>query len=213
MKARRKQFRKGFGFSMLEILVSLVVMGVAIAGLTEMLWFNLSWSNKLQNRFENYYAVSRFSNHLRKLVAEASAIQLYQNGTALQLRLPVFFDAGTLKTSSIVHQRSVSFVVKEETTPGRYYLEDQDGKIWVRGIVGPLQSGKTGPQIFRFVNSDPSSLELNFGTTEQPSIRSNMVAVNLELQRQDFGTKQGVSNANLVFHAEYFLRNGRLHGQ
>jgi prepilin-type N-terminal cleavage/methylation domain-containing protein len=57
------------GMTLLELLVSVIVMGVAIAGITELLWVNATWSTRMLNKTDNLtqakFFMQRLGNDLR----------------------------------------------------------------------------------------------------------------------------------------------------
>lgn len=62
------------GMSIIELLVSIIIIGVAIAGLTETLWFNALWSYRLGNKLDNIYAARQFLNRVSKDLRMASNV-------------------------------------------------------------------------------------------------------------------------------------------
>jgi len=71
--------RPASGTSLLELLVAVVVTGVAIAGITEMLWINATWSTRILNKTDNLNGVKFFLERFESDVRTSRNIGDAQN--------------------------------------------------------------------------------------------------------------------------------------
>lgn len=62
------------GMTVTELLVAMAVIGIAIAGITELVWVNASWSTRLLNKIDNIYAAKQFLERLGRDVRSAKNI-------------------------------------------------------------------------------------------------------------------------------------------
>jgi len=66
--------RNQHGMTLLEMLVAIAIMGVAVAGLTEVLWINGNFSLRIFNKMDNVGTVNQFLELLGKDVRSAGNI-------------------------------------------------------------------------------------------------------------------------------------------
>ncbi|CAN5705919.1 hypothetical protein BH10CYA1_BH10CYA1_05930 [soil metagenome] len=103
------KIRRVSGTSLLELLVAVVVTGVAIAGITEMLWINATWSTRILNKTDNLnslkFFLERFESDVRtsRNIGDAANLatnfqkgtySFAQNATTLILQKPLFDSNG-----------------------------------------------------------------------------------------------------------------------
>lgn len=93
-KSVRARLRNRHGMTLLEMLVAIAIMGVAVAGLTEVLWINGNFSLRVFNKMDNVGTVNQFLELLGKDVRNATNIgnqfvspmsDTYSNGAIYQL--------------------------------------------------------------------------------------------------------------------------------
>lgn len=98
MTKRTFDTRAQSGTTLLELLVAIVITGIAIAGITEMLWINTAWSTRILNKTDNTNQLKVFFERFEADVRAASNIGDAKNQTMKFQRGPYSFfqDATTL---------------------------------------------------------------------------------------------------------------------
>lgn len=213
-RLRRTHRRPDQGFSIVELLVSMVVMGIAIAGLTELLWVNTSWSSMLHNKFDNFTSAQtflrRFQNdikHARKIIS-GDKRQILVEGPLLSQ----FDNQGFITAVS----RFSYSVTPDSTRPGEFMIvRTPDGgtsETVLRGLIGPKSASGIDVITFQYIaRGDISSDRANVGANDDISA----VIVNLELRKDDIYGKTTENNLDsfIALRSEVFVRNGGSHGQ
>lgn len=215
-KHRRKldSQRSRDGFSIVELLVSMVVMGIAIAGLTELLWVNTSWSSMLHNKFDNFTSAQtflrRFQNdikHARKIIS-GDKKQILIEGPLLSQ----FDNQGFITSVS----RFTYSVTPDLTRPGEYMIvRTPDGgasETVLRGLIGPKNASGIDLTIFQYIGRGDTSVDRSSVAVNDDI---SAVIVNLELRKDDIYGKTTESNLDsfIALRSEIFVRNGGSHGQ
>lgn len=200
---------------MLETLVSVVVMGIAIAGISELLFANTSWLTNLNNKFDTYYASRRFLSNFESDLHQAVSI----SNTESNNEKIVFRKAEESNFDShgfLTYASSYQYRIVADTQPGNegQFLvkagrDDASDIVVLSGIVGPILSATGKPRFIQYVDRDTNTL------SNTPLTNTTEVIVDLELERNDFGkTKQGSSSkSGLAIRSEIFLRNANIHAQ
>lgn len=206
--------RLNFGFSIVELLVSMVVMGIAIAGLTELLWVNTSWSSMLHNKFDNFTSAQtflrRFQNdikHARKIIS-GDKRQIVAEGPLLSQ----FDNQGFITAVS----RFTYAVTPDLTRPGEFMIvrtpDGGTGETVLRGLIGPKNASGIDVTTFQYIGRGDTSVD-------RASVAANddisAVIVNLELRKDDIYGKTTENNLDsfIALRSEVFVRNGGSHGQ
>ncbi|MBL0187484.1 MAG: hypothetical protein IPP97_17265 [Candidatus Obscuribacter sp.] len=205
--------RQRCGFSILETLVSVVVMGIAIAGITELLWVNTSWNTKLLNKFDNFYAGKQLLGIFSKEFRSCCRIKFTSNTTNITVVRPILNE---VNNGFIGGTEEITYELLPDTTDpsGSYLMKIHDGRVLLRGIVGPKVVGRTEPQVFQYLEKNVSNTDPKMGLRDSANSNTGSVVVNLELKRVDNGTMVGVTpKSELVLRSEYLIRNGSIHGR
>ncbi len=209
------------GFSILEALVSFVVMGIAIAGITELIWANTSWLSTLQNKFDSYYASKRFLKMIEIDLHQTVSIDSSSDSKTLILSRADesnFDSYGFLTYSS-----PFVYKVESDTEPGsegQYVIKAgpslSDLRTVLRGVVGPLSITTGQPVIFQYIERRGGDLQ-STAASSNPSepINISSVLIDIELKRSDFGksNQDGPNKSGIVLRDEVFLRNSSIHAQ
>lgn len=209
------------GISILETLVSFVVMGIAIAGITELIWANTSWLSTLQNKFDTYYASRRFLKMIEMDLHQAVSIDPSSDGKTLVLNRA---DESNFDSYGFLTYASpYIYKVELDTEPGsegQYVLKAgpslTDSRIVLRGIVGPLSVVSGQPVIFQYIERRTGALQSSAESTNPNElINISSVLIDVELKRTDFGKvkQDGPTKSGIVLRDEVFLRNASIHAQ
>lgn len=213
--------RKTWGFSILEALVSFVVMGIAIAGISELLWANTSWLNTLHNKFDTYYASRRFLKMIETDLHNAVSIDPSSDGKNLIITKAdeSNFDGYGFLTAASPYR----YTVEPDTEPGsegQYVIKagvsSANQIVVLRGIVGPLSLSTGQPVIFQYIERASGLAQPN-AKSDDPSLAINLssILIDFELKRTDFGKTQqdGANKSGIAIRDEIFLRNSYIHAQ
>lgn len=234
-QCRQAGARRTSGFSIVESLVSFVVIGIAIAALTELLVANTSWSGALHNKFDNYSSGKLFLSKIGRDIRMSKSVVSGSTTSSLILNRP-FDGADNIpvalqnpssydpKNNILAVTRQFQYdVVADPNNAGQYLVTVRSldnptaiPLVILRGIVGPFSSASVLPSVFQYVERDYDPTDKKFyGVAPQAAHSTDSVIVNFELKKSDFGTdaSQSVSKATIVMRSEFFLRNGKIHGQ
>ncbi|MBK8221519.1 MAG: prepilin-type N-terminal cleavage/methylation domain-containing protein [Candidatus Obscuribacter sp.] len=204
------------GFSLLEALVSLVIVGVAIAGMTELLWANTSWLSMLHNKFDTFYAAKRFLSELEIDARQSAGIENGSDSTHLILTRAAESDFDSYGFLTRVSEYHYWVEADSEIgSEGKYVVKagadyPTVGRIVLRGVTGPKGIADGLPKIFQYLNRGGDGTPISVA---QNSTR--MLLVNLEVKRTEFGKakQDGPLKSGIAIHQEIFLRNAYVHGQ
>ena len=217
----RRNNRRKHGFSILEALVSLVVMGIAIAGIAELLWANTSWLSTLHNKFDTFYASRRFLKNIEIDLHQATQIDPSSDGKTL-----VFSKADESNFDGngfLTYTNTYRYWIEPDTEIGsedkflvRAGSSPANSVVVLRGVVGPLNAATGQPVIFKYIER-AENRDQSFAQSTDPNSPINIsgVLINLELKRTEFGKSQqdGPNKTGIVLRDEIFLRNATLHAQ
>lgn len=220
------KIRRPKGASIIELLVSIMVISVAIAGLTELTWINTSWNARLFNKIDNHYAARRFLERIGKEIRNANAISTESTSTKLVLLTAEYDSEGFLKpVSSGGIITKISYTLSSDgtnqATGNALYMVTRetynqssgavDSKVeQLNGIVGPLDKTTNQIALFQYKNSNSSNLSKDAAIGYNISNPVDAVIVNLELQRLDYGGKRtysATSGSIFGLRDEFVLRN------
>ncbi|MBA3856432.1 MAG: hypothetical protein C0507_05925 [Cyanobacteria bacterium PR.3.49] len=207
-----RRFRNSFGQSIVELLVSVVVMGVALAGITELLWMNTSWTRNFLNKTSASYSANVFLTRLRDDMNNAYSVSSDSTSQQLKLFLPTSQD----KTSTSPFPPAISstadlVVYKLE---GNQVTRTAGGKSWtlMKGVVGPKKIGSSDITLFQYVPLNIDVADPNFGVRENAIEGVRSVIVDLEVLNRDYGKSKpsetdNPSTSDLALRAEFLARN------
>jgi len=208
--------RRATGFSILEALVSMVIVGIVIGGITELLWANTAWMAVLNNKFDTFFAAKRFLKELERNVRQSTRISTDSTGTNLVLFMAGEgdFDSYGFLTSATPYYYWVE-IDNEPGYEGQYIIKAGPtnllgGRVVLKGVCGPKGIADGQPKIFQYIDKDKTK-----PVSENAFSSTQSLIVNLELKRNDFGKafQDGSLKTGLAMRHEIFLRNGRIHGQ
>lgn len=211
--AYKKRARRD-GFSILELLVSLVVMGIAIAGITELLWVNTSWSSMLHNKFDNFTSAQTFLRRFQNEVKHARRV-VSGNNKQIVLEGPVSSQFNSDGFITGLSKFSYS-VTPDLTKPGEYLIvrtiEGGVGETVLHGLFGPKSNNGVDLSIFQYIVRSDASIE---NSTVVSSDDVSQVIVNLEMRKDDISgkTTEVSTDSFIALRSEIFIRNGGIHGQ
>jgi len=214
------------GSSLVELMLTVMLIGIIVAGVSEALFVNTSWFTMLQNRLDNGLAARSFLQKLASDIRMSYQVDTTSNNSKLiLLKLPAtsFNQVGFFNAPLATSSSKVTYLVEpDSSTPNLFSIRYQDtatgdDRIILYGVVGPTSStDSTAPAIFQYVSRlypcDQSDVASSF---------TGGVIVNLELRRTDYGSDTGafhkVSNgirkkSAIALRSEFMLRNSILHG-
>ncbi len=188
------------------MLVAVAIMGVAVAGLTEVLWINGNFSIRLYNKMDNNSSASKFLALIGKDIRSAYSIDPSSNSTTLMLYtmyIPTtssacpngYPPAGAIDTITYQIQNPTlgspysvirTFVPAPSCTDGRSTTQT----YVLVNLIGPLD-GSTQPHMFDYPANPYNS----------------SVVVNLETQATSAGNASVGHFASMGMRAQYYLRN------
>jgi len=192
-KRLSNQNRNVKALSIIELLVSVSVIGIAIAGITELTWLNATWATKSFNKIDNYYAVQTFLERISRDIRMAQSVS-----TPSTFAVPNAVDeidivvAKTMKPPSnpsvsvfdvngypILYNplnnlgpETVKYVVvPDPSNAGQYQIwyyssqyENLGNFVVLNGVVGPTLGTTTIPKIFQYVAKNSGQLPfINLG--------------------------------------------------
>lgn len=205
------------GLSIVEMLVTVVVMGIAMVGLTELLWVNTSWASFLHNKYDNFTGARTFLNQFENDVRHASKVQVNSDGKQIFLEGPFFaqFDSNGYITGTTKYTYSV---IPDLAKPGQYkIIRTQNAKdvIVLSGLIGPKTLTGSDVEIFQYVERGKISGEVPAVTKAPFEMDISEVIVNLELRNDYIFGKTAEVNTNsfIALRSEVFVRNSSVHGQ
>lgn len=219
--------RSNQGSSLIELMVSAIIIGFVIAAISQAIFVNTAWFSVLQNRVENGMAARLF---LKKLAADIrTSYQVdYKNSdldTLILFRIsPTQFDSNGFFNQRMTTQSSQVIYDTEQdpTTPGTFRIKFRDtlsgeNRYILYGILGPLSKANASkPAIFQYLNR-----EYPCSQTDSPNAQTGTIVVNLELRRTEFGSDTGAfqrvnsainEKSAIALRSEIMLRNSVLHG-
>ncbi|MDQ5937968.1 MAG: Prepilin-type N-terminal cleavage/methylation protein [Cyanobacteriota bacterium erpe_2018_sw_21hr_WHONDRS-SW48-000092_B_bin.40] len=221
-KARRRGSK---GSSLIELMLSSVIIGIVIAGTSQAIFINTAWYSALQNRLDNGMSARMFLRRIGNDIRMSYQVEPQSNTTKLVLsKMPnsQFDPQGFFNTPLLMTGSQITYWVEtDDTYPGTYRIMYQntftgETNLVMRGILGPLSKTTGQPIIFQYI-----SRLYPCAQTDLPDQLTGSVVLNLELRRTDYGSDTGaihaVSNSvnrksAIALRTEYMLRNTGLHG-
>lgn len=219
--------RTARGSSLIELMVTVVIIGFVIAAISEAIFVNTAWFSVLQNRVENGMAAHMFLKHLSadiKTSYQVDAINSDMSKLVLFKMAPNQFSPdGFFNAKQLIVASQVSYLVEPDVAePGLFgirYTNSLTGenRLILRGVLGPVSKANLSkPAIFQYI-----SKQYPCAISDSPTALTGSVVVNLELRRTEFGSDTGafhkVSNSvrqksAIALRSETMLRNSLLHG-
>lgn len=199
--SRRSRLR---GVSVLELLVSVVVLGIAIAGMTELVWLGASWVTSLNNRMDNFIAIRFFFNRFERDVHNCYRIT---SGTAQKLEMQCL-NKSAVDANNFPSNPMDSIIYEIVSDGSDYKIQmSRNGTLTtvLRGINGPT-SASTTPHVFQYVKRYTEG-DTNLGVIDSVSQPVSEVIINLQMNRHDFASNVPNNQSALNIRSEYFLRN------
>ena len=221
----RTRKRKAKGSSLIELMLSSVIIGIIIAGTSQAIFINTAWYSALQNRLDNGMSARMFLRRIGADIRMSYQVETQSNATKLVLsRMPnaQFNSQGFFNTPLLMSGSQITYSVEaDETYPGTYRIMYQntftgESSLVMRGILGPLSKTTNQPIIFQYIGRQYPCTQ-----TEVPDQLTGSVVINLELRRTDYGSDTGAMHAvstsvnkksAIALRSEYMLRNSGLHG-
>jgi prepilin-type N-terminal cleavage/methylation domain-containing protein len=139
--------RSSKAMTIIELLVAIVVMGIALAGMTELLWLNTTWNMRISNKIDNASAVNFFLQRIGKDIKNARNIgDLVDNTTTYDgydLNLPNTNQTLILQTASYptTAQDPNQFPLSIRAGSPLVNQEQVDTKIY-QLVADPLNAGQ-----------------------------------------------------------------------
>ncbi|MBN8660508.1 MAG: prepilin-type N-terminal cleavage/methylation domain-containing protein [Candidatus Obscuribacter phosphatis] len=203
--------RKAKGVSIVELLVSVAIMGIAIAGISELLWANTAWLTSLHNKFDSFYAAKSFCNRVERDLNQSLCV--VKDSTSDNLNLQVAPESSFDKNGFLTSVKTKVYWVEPDTEVGyenSYIVKTADSKlapstVVLRGLIGPKSLTDSKPRLFQYIDKDGNATDLATEST-------TMVHMNLEIRRNEFGKSAAQNDkSGIVFRYEVLLRNANLH--
>lgn len=207
------------GASLIELLVAAAVLSVAIAGISELLWANTSWTSRIYNKSGAYFSAQKFLNLIKKDIDSSYAIDFTSTSDTLVLYRTSFDENGfptTAGSDQITY--SVTPELEDGTANGRFQILRSSGvlknsMVAVKGVSGPTNLADTSKlMIFQYVPKRPSPSDSKYGIKDNAAEGVGSVIINLEILNREMGKNvSSETNSNAVsdigIRAEIFTRN------
>jgi hypothetical protein len=198
------------------MLVAALVLSVAIAGISELLWVNTSWTSRIFNKAGAYFYAQKFLNILRNDVDSAFSIDSSSTSDSLVLN-KVGFDENNFPTGIERITYSVIPELESGSPTGKYQIQrmvvSKGTTIVAKGVSGPTSNtNNLKIQIFQYVPKRPDASDSYFGIRDSAIEGAGSVIVNLQILNRDMGknvSTETSSNAtsDIGIRAELFTRN------
>ncbi|MDR3616362.1 MAG: prepilin-type N-terminal cleavage/methylation domain-containing protein [Candidatus Obscuribacterales bacterium] len=216
---------KAKGLSLIELLTSVIIIGIATAGTMELAYVNAFWAANGMNKADNLYAARRFLDTLNRDLRSTISFTYSSAPTITTLALvrsqdlsQQAVDANGFPLSTSPIQIIYTVIPDPNSTDlaaTDYLIQRQQGTgspvTILSGLVGPTSKTGSSPAVFQF-SSFGNPTGSTDGLSFSPSGQTNSVVVNLELKRVSFTSATTAMNdtTNHSFEAirsELFLRN------
>lgn len=200
------------GMTIVELLVAVVIVGIAVAGLSETVMLTGKWWHSLNNKLDNVHAAKKLINMIEKDVRMSYMVSSLSS-TSLTLEIPIFDSNGfpirngtRLNCDQVAYTAVIDpdaskaalgeYVILRSYTPGVYTPPKSPitNQTVLTGLIGPLSTTGTGaPVLFSSLNS----------TGPGSNIRA--VIVNMETRKNS--SSFAGDSATHGYKTEVFLRN------
>lgn len=202
--------------SIIELLVAVAILGVALAGITDLLWMNTSWTNRFLNRTSAMYKSQVFMKRLETDLESAYRISTDSDTQTLIIWLPVTESKISTnpfppraKTIAEGDSDRVSYIVTSDSI-----IRTAGGKPWtvLTGLVGPRKIGETQISVFQYVEKSFDSTDPAFGVQSKATNGARAVMVDIEVTDRNFGKSKPSdtnvpSDSDVQMRSEFILRN------
>lgn len=213
--SNRRYLPRSRGITIIEMIVSAIIIGVAIAGITEITWVNANWTIGSLNKMDSHFAARLFMDRLNHDLRSASSIDATSNNQTLTINRTA---DGELDDHGFpLAPTPVTYAVQPSagTIPPTYSVLYSDGTqnlVLLTGLMGPTGVGGGLPKVFQYVDKNVDTGDETTWISDAPSNNVGSVVVNLELRRTDYGGRPanenyGIYRSTAGFRTELFLRN------
>lgn len=233
MAAKNSYKRRKTGLSVIELMLTAVIMGFVVAGIMQALFVNLSWFRTLSNRVDNGLAARNFVSRFGDDVRNSYQVDTQSRGDMIILHRPPtpdFIGPADLYKSQVYSTKQaiipltsiVYEVVPDPTQPTGFYKiqysnsATNDSRTILQGILGPLSPSTGLPAIFQYVDEESPTAQ-----SDRAKDTTGSVVLNLELRRKLYGHDTGAFGSDttstreksaIAFRTEFMMRNNSLHG-
>lgn len=198
LRRRRRNFR---GASITELLVCVLVMGIAFAGLCEATWLNYAWANLVNHKLDNQFRAKNFLQLFQNDIQQAIAIDFPASESG---QIGLLTPNGWISYKIFPSSKSGQFkILRQAGTPS---MITGLGASCLDGVIGPFSANQpTQPAIFEKISDKSSPLP------REIIVDLDMANTDVATNRGAFGGSEIVKSAYSV-RREFFLRNSRMHG-
>jgi prepilin-type N-terminal cleavage/methylation domain-containing protein len=211
------------GMSLIELLTSVMIIGIATAGTMELAYVNAFWAANGMNKADNLYVARRFLDTLTRDLRNSAILNPTSTGITLTLIRSQDLSQETVDANGFpttMNQVTYAVIPDPNSTDLEatdYLIQRQEGAgapvTILSGLVGPANTSGSSLGVFQYSSNNPT--DPKDGLYAAPSTQTNCVVVNLELKRVNFDTATAAMNANTnhsfeAIRSEIFLRNSSL---
>lgn len=205
------------GMTLIELVVALVITGIAIAGITEITFINGFWTLQSLNKVDNIYAAKQFLERISRELRQAKVVGTTSSSQLITFSMPTdgAIDANGFPTATttVTYQVIPDPNTPLSPAPKEYLIQVSynGGLTWntiLHSLVGPQPIGGGVPKVFQYVAKDFDPADAAYGVTDIPNNPSSVI-INLELRRQDYGSSAStnVYLSTAGVRSEIFLRS------
>lgn len=208
--------RQKHGASLIEMLVAAMVLGVAVAGISELMWANTSWTSRILNKAGAYFYAQKFLNTLRNDIDAAFSIDSISTSDSLVL-YRLGFDENNFPKGFEQITYSALPELESGNPTGRYQIQRsiflKGSSIVAKGVSGPTsKSNSSKLSIFQYVPKRVAITDPNFGISDSAIQGVGSVIVNIQILNRDIGknvSTETTTNAtsDIGIRSELFTRN------
>lgn len=233
MASKKAKSRTNNGLSVIELMLTALIMGFVVAGIMQALFVNLSWFRTLSNRVDNGMAARSFVRSLADDVRNSYQVHKDSRGDKLILHRPptptfaapadLYKSQAYSKIQAQIMSTQITYdVIPDPTQPNGFYKilysnsSTNDSRTILQGVLGPLSPATGLPAIFQYIDKESPSAQ-----SDTAKDTTGSVVVNLELRRKLYGHDTGAFGGSntaprdksaIAFRSEFMLLNNSLHG-
>lgn len=219
-KPHSKINRKEYGATVIELLVAAAVLSVAVAGISELLWFNTSWTSKFFNKTGANFLAQKLTTMLKRDIDTSFSVDGSSNANKLILNRHSLFDSSGFPLSSGTEQITYTVSPDADTTAKRFQITRTvvssskiSSVVVLKNISGPISpSDSSVAQIFQYIPKQVDDSDIQFGVRSDGSEGVGSIVLNVEIPNRDMGkSRSGEVNTSEVpdvgFRTEFFTRS------